>query len=132
MKKYVLMLIAIIFVAAAAFTGLSNGKARTVKEGGILSVNDIQSDPAAYKGVVTIAGVVSRVLGPAPKTFMLLDTQEAKLCKSTHCARFYLPVQHEGALPNEWDEVNVTGSFVQDGKLFQATKVEVIRHLTFQ
>ncbi len=131
MKKYILMLIAVIFVAAVAFTGLSSGKTKSVKEGGILSVNDIQADPAAFKGVVTITGVVSKNAGPNPKTFMLVDTHEAKGCKSTHCARFYQPVQYEGTLPKEWDEVNVTGSFVQGGKLFQATKVEVIKHLTF-
>jgi hypothetical protein len=131
MKKYILMLIAIIFVAAVAFSGLSNGKTRTVKEGGILSINDIQADPAAFTGVVTITGVVSRIAGPNPKTFMLVDTHEAKSCKSTHCARFYQPVQYGGTLPKEWDEVNVTGNFVQGGKLFQATKVEVIKHLAF-
>ena len=130
MKKYILMLIAVISVAAIAFTGLSNGKTKTVKAGGILSINDIQSDPAAFRGVVTITGVVSRIAGPNPKTFMLVDTHEARSCKSTHCARFYQPVQHEGTLPKEWDEVNVTGSFVQGGELFQATKVEVIKHLT--
>jgi len=131
MKKYVLMLIAIILVGAVAFTGSVNGKTRTVKEGGILSVNDIQADPAAFKGVVTITGVVSRVAGPKPKTFTLVDTHEAKGCRSTHCARFYQPVQYEGTLPKEWDEVNVTGSFARGGRLFQADKVEVLKHLTF-
>ncbi|TAN46049.1 MAG: hypothetical protein EPN22_00260 [Nitrospirae bacterium] len=131
MKKYILMLIAIIFIAAIVFTGPGNGKTKAVKEDGVLSVNDIQSDPAAYKGTVTITGVVSRISGPNQRTFMLVDTHEAKLCKSTHCAKFYLPVQAQVALPKEWDEVNVTGSFVQGGKIFQAAKVEVIRHLTF-
>ncbi len=132
MKRIILALTAIVIISGLAFIGLGNGKTKTVKEGGVLSVNDIQADPAAFKGVVTITGVVSRIAGPNPKTFMLVDTQEAKLCKSTHCARFYLPVQYEGTLPKEWDEVNATGNFVEDGKLFQATKVEVMRRLTFQ
>lgn len=116
MKKYILMLIAIIFVAAVAFTGLSNGKTKTVKEGVILSVNDIQADPSAYKGAITITGVVadkSRFKVPA-NVFIMVETSEAKLCKQTGCARFYLPVQFEGKMP------------------FVATKVEVLRHLSFK
>jgi len=133
MKKYILMLIAIIFVAVVAFTGLSNGKTKTVKEGGILSVNDIQADPFAYKGAITITGVVARKHLSDPKVFAIVETAEAKSCKQTGCAKFYLPVQYEGKTPVEWDEVNVTGSFAEDGQLlFKATKIEVLRHLTFE
>jgi hypothetical protein len=130
MKKYFLMFIAMIFIAVA-FTGCSSGKSGTVEEGGILSINDIQADPEAFNGIITITGIVSRIVGPNPETFMLVDTHEAKSCKSTNCARFYQPVQYEGSLPKEWDEVNVTGSFAQGGKLFQASNIEVIKHLTF-
>lgn len=135
MKKYILMLIAIVFVAAVAFNGLSNGKTKTVKEGGILSVNDIQADPSAYKGTITINGVVagkSHFRNVPQNVFLIIETSEAKICKQTGCARFYLPVQYEGKAPQEWDEVNVTGSFVENGKPFIATKVDVLRHLTFK
>ncbi len=131
MKKYILMLIAIIFVAAVALTGLSNGKTKTVKEGSILSVNDIQADPYAFKGNITITGVVARVAGDE-KTFLIVDTTEAKRCKSTGCAKFYQPVKYQGSLPKEWDEINVTGSFIEGSRGFNATKVEVLRHLTFK
>ena len=132
MKKYIFALMAIIFIAGIAFTSLSNGKTMTIKEGGVLSVNDIQADPTAYKGNVTITGVVAKRHPSDPKVFAIIETSEAKICKLTGCARFYLPVQYEGKIPVEWDEVNVTGSFTEGGQLlFKATKVEVLRHLNF-
>ncbi|MBT9536885.1 MAG: hypothetical protein AAB283_03805 [Planctomycetota bacterium] len=132
MKKYVLTILAIILIAGIAFVGLSNGKTKTIKEGGILSVNDIQADPFAYKGIITITGVLAKRHPSDPKVFAIIETSEAKICKLTGCARFYLPVQHEGKTPVEWDEVNVTGSFAEGGQLlFKATKVEVLRHLNF-
>jgi hypothetical protein len=134
MKKYIFVLMAIIFIAGVAFTSLSNGKTVTIKEGGVLSVNDIQADPSAYKGVITITGVVadkSRFKIPS-NVFLMVETSEAKICKQTGCARFYLSVQYEGKFPQEWDEVNVTGSFVEGKMPFVATKVEVLRHLTLE
>ena len=132
MKKYVLTILAIILIAGIAFVGLSNVKTKTIKEGGILSVNDIQADPFAYKGIITITGVLAKRHPSDPKVFAIIETSEAKICKLTGCARFYLPVQHEGKTPVEWDEVNVTGSFAEGGQLlFKATKVEVLRHLNF-
>ncbi len=133
MKKYIFVLSVIMLIAAVAFTTLSNGKTKTVKESGILSVDDIASDPSAYKGVITVTGVVadkSRFKIPV-NVFLMVETSEAKICKQTGCARFYLSVRHEGTLPKEWDEVNVTGSFVDGGRVFSATKVEVLRHLDF-
>lgn len=129
MKKYIFALAAIIFIAGIAFIGLGNGKTKTIKEGGVLSVNDIQADPSAYKGIIIINGVVARRHPSDPKVFAIIETAEAKLCKITGCAKFYLPVKYEEIIPNEWDEVNVTGSFVDGGRLFLATKVEVLRHL---
>lgn len=123
---------AIILIAGIAFVGLGNGKTKAVKEVGVLSVNDIASDPSAYKGVITITGVVAKRHPSDPKLFAIIETSEAKLCKSTGCARFYLPVRYEGDMPREWDEVNVTGSFVEGGRIFSATKEKVLRHLTFK
>ena len=132
MKRFLFALAAVIIVAGIAFTGISNGKTVTIKKDGILSVNDIQADHSAYKGVITITGVVAKKHPSDPKVFAIVETAEAKICKQTGCARFYLPVHHEGKTPVEWDEVNVTGSFAEGGQLlFKATKVEVLRHLTF-
>ena len=131
MKKYIFALVAIIFIAGIAFVSFSNGKTKTVKEGGVLSVNDIQADPSAYKGTITINGVVAGISPQDQKLFAIIETSEAKICKQTGCARFYLPVQYEGNIPKEWDEVNVTGSFAAGKPIFVATKVDVLRHLTF-
>ena len=45
-------ILAIILIAGIAFVGLSNGKTKTIKEGGVLSVNDIQADPFASKRIL--------------------------------------------------------------------------------
>ncbi|MDP3208567.1 MAG: hypothetical protein Q8M65_05415, partial [Rhodoglobus sp.] len=80
-----------------------------------------------------ITGVVAKKHPSDPKVFAIIETTEAKICKLTGCARFYLPVKLEDVIPKEWDEVNVTGSFAEGaGPLFVATKVEVLRHLTFK
>lgn len=138
MKRYILALTAIIFIVlltGIAFIGLGNGKTRTLKGGGILSVNDIQADPYAYKGTITVTGVVAGVSKQDPKIFAIVDTSEAKLCKQTGCASFYLSVKYEGQLPKQWDEVNVAGTLAEGRRPFSvlltATKVEVLRHLTF-
>ncbi len=130
MKKYILIFGVIVFIAGIAIISLSNEKTKTIKGGGILSVNDIQSDPLAYKGTINITGVSAGVTRQDPKVFLLIDTAEAIACKSTGCARFYLPVRYEGPIPKQWDEVNVVGSFTQSGRvpLFAATKVEVLRN----
>lgn len=130
MKKYIFVIAVIMLAAAVAFTGLSNGKAKTVKEGGILSVSDIQADPAAFKGLITVTGVVARMHPSDTKVFAIIETAEAKHCQSTGCAKFYLPVQYEGKLPNVWDEVNITGSLVrEEGFILKTLKVDILQHL---
>jgi len=131
MKKYILGFGIIILIGAVAYSSVSNGKTKTIKAGGILSVNDIQADPSAYKGAITVNGVVATFSKQDPKIFAIIETSEAKLCKQTGCARFYLPVRYEGEIPKGWDEVNVTGSLAEKGRIFVATKVEVLRHLNF-
>lgn len=130
MKNYILVfgLIAVIALIALAS---SNGKTKTIKAGGVLSVKDVQSDPSAYKGTITITGVVAGVSRQDPKIFAIIETSEAILCKTTGCASFYLAVKYEGTIPMQWDEVNVIGSFTQSGRvpLFSATKVEVLKNL---
>lgn len=131
MKKYILVIGIIIVIGAIAIVSLGSGKTKTIKAGGgVLSVNDIQSDPLAYKGTITITGVSAGVTRQDPKVFLMVDTAEAIACKSTGCANFYLAVRYEGTIPKQWDEVNVTGSFTQGGRvpLFTATKVQVLRN----
>lgn len=128
MKKYIFALAAVI-ITVIAFAGLSSGMGRKVQTKSVLSVNDIQADPAAYTGTITINGVVSGSSKQDPKIFAIIDTAEAKLCKIVTCATFYLPVKYAGNAPKEGDEVNVTGSFGDKGRVFNATKVDVLRHL---
>ena len=128
MKKYVIVFTAII-IAGIAFAGLSSGMGKKVQTKGILSVNDIQADSAAYTGTVTINGVVANISKQDPKLFGIIDTAEAKLCKILTCATFYLPVKYTGNTPKEGDEVNVTGSFGDKGRVFNAIKVDVLGHL---
>lgn len=105
--------------------------ARTVKEGQVLSIADIQADPFAYTGTITITGVVAGRAAEDQSVFLMVDTTEAKVCKQTGCAKFYLPVRYSGEQPKEWDEIKVTGSFVKGKFLFTAEKADILRHLTF-
>ena len=128
MKKYAFALAAIV-IASIAFVGFSSGMGKKVQTKGVLSVNDIQADPAAFTGVITINGVVASRSKQDPKLFALVDTAEAKLCKTVTCGIFYLPVKYAGNAPKEGDEVNVTGIFGEKGRVFKATKVDVLGHL---
>lgn len=128
MKRYILAILAIL-VLITTFASFGNGKSK-IKTDGVLSVSDIQGDPYAYTGEITINGVVAGAAKWDPKVFAMVETKEAKVCKQTGCAKFYLPVKFEGDIPKEWDEINVTGSFFEGKQLlFKATKVEVLRHL---
>lgn len=132
MKRHYIALAALMLLAIVIFA-CTNSNAAKKKEGGILSVADIQSDPSSFRDTITVTGVVGRVSQNDKKLFTLIDTDEAKHCKSTGCAKFHLPVHFDGPMPKEWDEVNTTGRIVdQGGLMFQASKLDVLRHLTVQ
>ncbi len=130
MKKYIFALAAII-ITGIAFAGFNSRMGKKVQNKGVLSVSDIQADPAAFTGVITITGVVASRSNQDPKLFALVDTAEAKLCKTVTCGIFYLPVKCTGKAPKEGDEVNVTGEFAEKGRIFRAHKVDFLRHLNF-
>lgn len=96
-----------------------------------LSVNDIQSDPSAYKGTITINGVMAGVAKDDSKVFAIVDTAEVKACQSVGCGTFYLLVKYNGKLPNLGDEVNVTGSFTGSGDnlIFNATEFKTLGNI---
>ncbi len=125
-----------VVVAAVVFStagSVQSGPA-SQRQPGVLSVNDIKGDPFAYKGTVTITGVVAEISRQDPKLFGLIDTSEAVLCKTTGCANYYLAVRSDSPAPRVWDEVTLTGSFTktpQGQPLFVPTKVDVLKHLTF-
>lgn len=81
---------------------------------GVLHVQDLAADLRGYQGEIAVRGVVARYSPKDPTLFALVDTREARLCKSTGCAKFYLPVKwsSSGARPKEWDELNLRGQLV--------------------
>lgn len=85
MKRYILAVLAMI-LTVGMFVSFSNGKTKVIKEGGILSVDDVQGDPSAYKGTITVTGVVAGVSSRDKKVFAIVETMEAKTCKQTGCA----------------------------------------------
>ena len=132
MKRYicitVLFAVAVVVAGSAGFAADQNKQAAPV-----LSVRDIEKNGNTHKGTIIVTGVVARVIkGKEPPLFAIIDTSEARSCKSTGCARFYLPIKYTGPTPREWDEINVTGSLTEGKRsVFEATRVEVLRHLTF-
>lgn len=128
MKKYIFALAAIV-ITSVAFAGFSSGMGKKVQTKAVLTVNDIQADPAAYTGTITINGVVASSSKQNPQVFAIIDTAEAKLCKVLTCATFYLQVKNMGKRLQEGDEINVTGSFGDKGRVFNATKVDVLGHV---
>lgn len=134
MKKYGTIVLLVALVAAAVFGGLllggKFGKSNSGAAGGnSLQVKDLQADPTAYKGRITVAGVVAAKATGDSTVFGLVDTAEAKQCKSTGCASFVLPVKFTGAQPKQWDRVTVSG--VIDAKAgLVADKVDVLGQLS--
>lgn len=115
------------FAVLASLAHVLAAPAKPITTKTILSVNDIQGDPAAYSGTVAINGVVAGLSKQDPKIFALIDTAEVKMCKAISCATFYLPVQFVGVRPQKGDEVNLTGSFIDKGRLFIATDLKILR-----
>jgi hypothetical protein len=92
-----------------------------------LQVADIAADVFGFKGTVTLRGVVAVTKGSGPHRFVMIDSREAKICKSTGCAKFYLPVNADPQLQvARWDEVDVRGQLVQGDRYpyFQAESVQ--------
>ncbi len=128
MRKSIFVFVMITLIEIVGFADLSSAKPKALKEGIILSVGDIHADPSAYKGMITVTGVVANKSRTNSKVFAIVDTSEAKTCKTTGCSKFYLPVSYEGEIPKEWDEVNITGTIVKG--VLVATKLDILRHLT--
>ncbi len=128
MKRFFCALAATMLLAFMLFS-CTNTSASKTKEGGVLSVADIESNPTSFKETLTVTGVVARVSDK--KTFAIIDTTEAKDCKSIGCAKFYLPVQFDGQTPKEWDEVKITGRIVDEkGLMLKAVSCEVLSHIS--
>jgi hypothetical protein len=93
------------------------------------SVNDVASDPTAFKGAITITGIMGGISVQDKTVFGIMDIKELQ-CKTQNCNRVLIPVRSQGKMPVLGDEVRATGSFVKlpDGYLFEATEVKVVRN----
>lgn len=92
---------------------------------GLIQVQQLAGDIRNYNGVIDVRGVVAHGAGPEG-TFLLVDSREARICKSTGCAAFYLPVKWNGARPADWDEVHLHGTVTVGEKypIFRADGVD--------
>ncbi|MFH1820039.1 MAG: hypothetical protein ABIC92_19375 [Pseudomonadota bacterium] len=93
---------------------------------GALQVDDAMADLKGYRGTILIRGVMAVAPPDYPGMFGMIDSREARVCRDLHCAKQYLPVKASGAMPQPWDELNVRGKVVTDGKLtyLQAESIE--------
>lgn len=106
------------FPAAAALPDLLGAAPRPLQAGEI-HVQDLAADPKGYQGSILVRGVVARYAPNDANLFALVDVREARLCKSTGCAKFYLPVRIDATVPKpkEWDELDVRGQIIADARM---------------
>lgn len=121
-KKVVVIAALVIGVALAGMIFLKQGNAA-------LHVNQVGADPLAYKGNITVTGIMAGTAPEDPKIFGMFDIKELQ-CKTPNCNKLYLPVRHQGTMPKPGDELLVKGSFVSlgGGVLFDATEIKVLRN----
>lgn len=95
------------------FAALPSIGARQLAPGGV-HVDDLAADPFGYTDTLTLRAVVAKVGAGEPHRLVVIDSREAKICKSTGCAKFFLPVAlSTEPVPREWDEVDLRGKVVQ-------------------
>lgn len=121
-KQYIFAAVACVAGLALVFL-LSSGNAKA------FSVNDVASDPAAFNGNIAITGIMGGISQFDQSVFGIMDISELQ-CKTQNCNKVFIPVKYQGRMPVPGDEVKVTGSFVKinDGYLFSAQNVKVVRH----
>lgn len=123
MKKNIIIAVAIAVSIAMSYVLFFRGDANA------LQVNQVGSDPSAYSGTITVAGIMAGTSPKDPSIFGMFDLKELQ-CTTPNCNKLYLPVKHQGVMPKPGDEIRVTGSFIKlpDGLLFSASNVKVLRN----
>ena len=119
-----------IFIIAALVVGIALAVALFFKgDADALHVNQVGADPLAYKGTITVTGVMAGISPDDPSIFGMFDIKELQ-CKTPNCNKIYLPVRHQGPMPKIGDEIRVTGSFmtIGNGVAFAASKIKVVRN----
>ena len=97
------------------------------RDPGALQVNDVVSDPGAFKGVLNVVGVVNAFSQSDPTILGIMDKKEL-VCTKPGCKKVLMPVQFTGKRPALGDEIVVSGAFqnLADGLIFKADSMEVL------
>jgi hypothetical protein len=122
-KKIVIIIAALVVGIALAVVIFPAG------EGNTLQVSQVGADPFAYKGTITITGIMAGLSTKDSSILGIFDVKELQ-CKTPSCSKLYLPVRHQGSIPKIGDEIRVTGSFEKIGNdvVFAAQKIKVVRN----
>jgi hypothetical protein len=94
-----------------------------------IDVDNLVSDPFAYKGDIRIRGAVMNV-EPEKKIFNLLDYREYRACRTVDCPKEWVTVFFDGKLPEKTNIVEITGEVEKnpagkDGFVLKAKAVKV-------
>ena len=94
------------------------------------SVGEVQHDPFAFAGEITINGTVATFAQDNPNLFGVMDTNELLQCGRFDCGAWIMPTLFAGAeLPAivQGDTVVMTGQFMRsdDMVVFQVTDMTV-------
>jgi len=123
MKKTLFIVVTLLVGIALSYALFFKGNASA------LQVNQVAADPSAYRGTITVTGIMAGTSPQDPSLFGMFDLKELQ-CNSPNCNKIYLPVKYQGALPKLGDEVQVSGSFtpISGNYIFSATNVKVVRN----
>ncbi|MCL2402724.1 MAG: hypothetical protein FWC86_00565 [Coriobacteriia bacterium] len=94
------------------------------------SVSEVQHDPFAFTGEITINGTVASFSPDDPNLFGVMDTNELMQCGRFDCGAWIMPTLYSGGhtpTVSQGDNVVLTGEFVNIGGMvtFQVTNVDV-------
>ena len=121
------LVLAVLLLALSVFAITATGCSS--QEG--FSVSQVQGDPLAFSGEITMNGTVSAFSDDDPNLFAVMDTDELMQCGRFDCGAWQMPTLFVGleGLPviNQGDNVVMTGEFTQfsDMVVFQANNVTV-------
>jgi len=131
--KRIVFFVAFAFVIAGLNVGCANNVSSAIGDIQALSISDIQADPFAFTGEITINGVVSAFSSEDETFFSVKDTSELMICRNLFCYAYSLPVRYVGGstLPELADLINFSGSFVQtnNGYFFEISHFEVEQNI---
>ena len=121
---------AALLVISAVSPVLSYGQSDSTVTDTTLSVDELARNPKAFADrEIMVTGVVGAVL-QKQKIFTIIDKSEFAECRVVTCARYEIPIDFAGKLPESEQVVVVAGKLVQPqpGRfLLKAKRVEIIK-----